>query len=76
MSKSNFSTIEKEFIFGISVTMGLRQFALMMVYPFISIYGMQLNYSTAALVGLALGIFGLVQAFLQIPFGHLSDLFL
>lgn len=73
MIKTKFTTIEKEFIFGIGATMGLRQFALMMVYPFISIYGMQFNYSTAALVGLALGIFGLVQAFLQVPFGHISD---
>jgi MFS family permease len=34
---------------------------------------MQLSNSSATLIGLALGIFGLAQAFLQIPFGHLSD---
>ncbi len=37
-------------------------------YAFISVYSKTLAYSTPVLAGVALGIFGLMQAFFQIPF--------
>jgi len=46
-----------------------------MVLPVLSIYGDDLTGANTALLGLALGIYGLTQAVLQIPFGMASDKF-
>ena len=46
---------------------------LFMVLPLLSLYGTELSGSTAFLLGLALGAYGLAQACLQIPLGLLSD---
>ncbi|MFV0265715.1 MAG: hypothetical protein ACK5HT_01115 [Draconibacterium sp.] len=43
------------------------------IIPFLSAYAMNLKGGSPALTGYALGIFGLTQAVLQIPFGALSD---
>jgi MFS family permease len=61
------SSLSLAFIFA------LRMMGLFMIYPVFSVYARQLPYSTPALIGLALGIYGLTQAMLQIPFGMLSD---
>lgn len=53
----------------------VRMLGLFMVLPVLPIAGRQLSYSTPALIGLALGIYGLSQAILQIPMGLLSDKF-
>ncbi len=57
----------------ISVTLGLRLFSMSIIIPFLSAYAMNLKGGSPALTGYALGIFGLTQAVLQIPFGALSD---
>lgn len=44
-----------------------------MVLPVFAPYAHQLSSATPVLIGLALGIYGLSQACLQIPFGWLSD---
>lgn len=46
-----------------------------MVLPVLALYGQSLTAATPMLLGVALGIYGLTQAFLQIPFGTLSDHF-
>jgi predicted MFS family arabinose efflux permease len=46
---------------------------LFMVLPVMSIYFDQYQQASAFLLGLALGIYGLTQALLQIPLGLLSD---
>ncbi len=46
-----------------------------MVLPVLSLYGMDLENATSATLGLALGIYGITQACLQIPFGAASDRF-
>ena len=46
---------------------------LFMVLPVMSIYFDQYQQTSAFLLGLALGIYGLTQAILQIPLGLLSD---
>lgn len=46
---------------------------LFMVLPVMSIYFDQYQQASAFLLGLALGIYGLTQAILQIPLGLLSD---
>ncbi len=63
------------FICTLGFALGIRQMAMTMVMPFISVYSKTLAYSTPVLAGVALGIFGLMQAFFQIPFGVLSDKF-
>lgn len=51
----------------------LRMLGLFLILPVFAIYAEQLPDVTPVLVGLAVGIYGLTQALLQIPFGLLSD---
>ncbi len=60
-------------------TWGLRDRILVahagmfMVLPVLTTYGMALQGASEALIGIAIGIYGLTQAVFQIPFGLLSD---
>ncbi|WHZ10102.1 MAG: Inner membrane transport protein YajR [Burkholderiaceae bacterium] len=55
---------------------GLRMLGLFLILPVFAIYTRELpGGDNHALVGLALGIYGLTQAMLQIPFGIASDRF-
>ncbi|MCK4748559.1 MAG: MFS transporter, partial [Bacteroidales bacterium] len=56
-----------------TLTMSLRQLGLLLVMPFLSVYALELKGGTAALAGLAIGMYGLTQAVFQIPNGILSD---
>lgn len=60
---------------GIAGIYFLRMLGLFMLIPILSVAGMSLEGATPWLVGVAVGIYGLVQAFLQIPFGLCSDRF-
>lgn len=53
----------------------LRMLGLFMVLPVLALYARDLPGATPFKLGLALGIYGLTQALLQIPFGSLSDRF-
>ena len=53
----------------------LRMLGLFMLLPVLAIYAARLPAATPLLVGLALGIYGLTQGLLQIPFGMASDRF-
>lgn len=57
----------------ISFTLGIRLLSMLIIAPFISVFALELKGSTPVYTGLALGIFGLTQSLLQIPFGILSD---
>lgn len=57
----------------LSVTLGVRLFSLLIIAPFFSVFAMGLKGGSPSLTGMALGIFGLTQAALQIPFGILAD---
>ncbi len=72
MSKT-FTPTEKRFLGGITLTMSLRQLGLLLVMPFLSVYALELEGGTSALAGLAIGLYGLTQALLQVPNGLLSD---
>jgi len=48
---------------------------LFMIIPVFSVAGQSYQYATPALLGLAVGIYGLSQAILQIPFSLLADRF-
>ena len=58
---------------GLALVFAFRMLGLFMVLPVMATYGMELQGSTPALIGLAIGAYGLTQAVLQIPFGMLSD---
>lgn len=51
----------------------LRMLGLFLILPVFALYAEKLPGATPALIGLALGIYGLTQAVMQIPFGMLSD---
>lgn len=51
----------------------LRMLGLFMVLPVLTLYGQNYEGASLELLGLALGIYGLSQAALQIPLGMLSD---
>ena len=51
----------------------LRMLGLFMILPVFAIYGQDLGAATPALIGLAIGVYGLTQALLQVPFGLVSD---
>lgn len=62
-------------ILSLASIFALRMLGLFMILPVFSLYAPQLLGTTPALMGVALGIYGLSQACLQIPFGMLSDRF-
>ncbi len=64
---------EIAFVFKISLIMATRMLGLFMIFPIFSVYASEYTSTTPYLIGLAIGIYGLTQALLQIPFGYLSD---
>lgn len=59
---------------GLSIIYALRMLGMFMILPVFALYARELPVpATAAQAGLAVGLYGLVQAALQIPFGWLSD---
>jgi len=50
-----------------------RMLGLFIVLPVFSLFAGEYAHSTPFLIGLAIGIYGLFQAALQVPFGMLSD---
>jgi MFS family permease len=67
------TAVEKRAVFSLAAIFGLRLFGLFLLLPVLAIYAATLPGSTPLYVGLALGVYGLTQAMLQIPFGLLSD---
>ena len=52
-----------------------RMLGLFIVLPVFSIFAGEYSQSTPFLIGLAIGVYGIFQAVLQVPFGMLSDRF-
>ena len=69
------NSIERIFAIKVSLIMSVRMLGLFMLFPVMSVYGSEYINSTPFLIGMAIGIYGLTQALLQIPFGYLSDRF-
>ena len=63
----------KTILMVLASIMSFRMLGLFMILPVFSVYAEHIAYATPTLIGLALGIYGLTQACLQIPFGLLSD---
>ena len=58
---------------GLALVFAFRMLGMFMVLPVLATYGMDLAGASPSLIGLAIGAYGLTQAFLQIPFGIISD---
>ena len=58
---------------SLAAVFSVRLLGLFMIYPVFAAYANELSGATPYKIGLALGIYGLSQAILQIPFGVLSD---
>lgn len=58
---------------GLGTVFSLRMLGMFMVLPVLTTYGMALQGANEALIGLAIGIYGLAQAIFQVPFGLFSD---
>ncbi|MEM7259998.1 MAG: MFS transporter [Pseudomonadota bacterium] len=70
-----FTPLERRAAASLSLVYASRMMGLFLLLPVMSVLGQDLSGSTPLLIGVALGIYGLFQALLQIPFGILSDRF-
>ncbi|AUX90747.1 MFS transporter [Acinetobacter variabilis] len=67
------NALERRSTFALSSIFALRMLGLFMIIPVFSVAGQSYEYATPALIGLAVGIYGLTQAILQIPFSLIAD---
>jgi MFS family permease len=72
---SPMTPLEKRATWSLSGIYALRMLGLFLIMPVLSLYSEQLEGATPALIGLAIGIYGITQSILQIPFGLWSDRF-
>ncbi|RMF18393.1 MAG: MFS transporter, partial [Gammaproteobacteria bacterium] len=64
---------ERRAVVVIAGLYAMRMIGLFMVLPVFMVLGQSLEGATPALLGMAIGAYGLTQAVLQIPFGVMSD---
>lgn len=69
------NSIERRSIFALSSIFALRMLGLFMIIPVFAVAGQQYQSATPALIGLAMGVYGLSQAVFQIPFSLWADRF-
>jgi predicted MFS family arabinose efflux permease len=67
------TALERRSVTALAGIYGTRLLGLFLILPVFALYAQTLDGYTPRLMGLALGIYGLTQACLQIPFGALSD---
>ena len=70
---SPMTTSEKRAVASLASIYALRMLGLFLIMPVLSLFAEQLDGSTPSLIGMAIGIYGITQAILQIPFGLMSD---
>lgn len=71
--ESNMEKHETRAAGSLAAIFSVRLLGLFMIYPVFAAYASGLGGATPYKIGLALGIYGLTQGLLQIPFGLLSD---
>lgn len=64
---------ESRAVASLAAVFSVRLLGLFMIYPVFAAYARELSGATPYKIGLALGIYGLSQGILQIPFGMWSD---
>lgn len=73
MTTPSFSPQERRAIGTLGSVYALRMAGLFVILPVFAIHAETLEHATPLLAGIAVGIYGLAQAILQIPIGWLSD---
>jgi len=69
----NLAAQERRAAVSLAMIYAFRMLGLFMILPVFALYADELPGATPLMMGLALGIYGLTQAVLQIPFGMWSD---
>ncbi|WP_347555935.1 MFS transporter [Robbsia sp. KACC 23696] len=73
-SSTGMTALERRATLSLAAIFALRMLGLFMIMPIFSIYAKTIpGGDNTALVGLAIGIYGLTQSLLYIPYGWLSD---
>ncbi len=67
------SSVERRSVASLALLYNVRMLGLFMVLPLLALYAVDFAGATPTLIGVALGVYGLTQASLQIPLGWLSD---
>lgn len=65
--------LEIRSVLSLSSIFALRMLAVFMLIPVFTLYASSLKGASSFLIGIAIGIYGLVQAICQLPLGALSD---
>ena len=65
--------LERRSVLALASVYLFRMLGLFLIMPIISIAADDLSGANAALIGAAIGVYGLTQALLQIPMGMMSD---
>lgn len=73
MKQNGLNRTEKKAAAALASIFGLRMLGLFLIMPVLAVYGQSYPDYSPFLVGIAIGAYGLTQAFLQIPMGWLSD---
>ncbi|WP_192458149.1 MFS transporter [Musicola keenii] len=73
MNDNKMTPVELRATWGLGAVFSLRMLGMFMVLPVLATYGMALQGASESLIGVAIGIYGLMQAIFQIPFGLMSD---
>lgn len=73
ITENPMTALERRTVSSLALLYSFRMLGLFMVLPLLALYAADMPGATPAMIGLALGIYGLTQALLQIPFGWLSD---
>ena len=74
LMKTEMSAVEKRTTFSVAGIFSTRMLGLFMIFPVFAIFAEKEFVGITGLqIGLAIGIYGLTQAALQIPFGMMSD---
>ena len=67
------NALEVRAVASLAAVFALRMLGLFMLLPVLAVYADQVSDASPALIGMALGAYGLSQACMQIPAGLLSD---
>lgn len=73
MKNTKMTSMELRATWGLGTVLSLRMLGMFMILPVLTTYGMALQDASESLIGLAIGIYGLIQAVFQIPLGLVSD---
>lgn len=73
ISQTPFTSGERRAVLALASLYSFRMLGLFMVLPLLGVYAAGMPDATPAMLGLALGAYGLTQAALQLPLGWLSD---